>query len=139
MIEQRLGVAVQSPAVDDTEPFGRLASKEKVRGDVEVVGEIQFLVDQGDAELFGGADGIDAGGSAVDKDLAGIRLLHAAENFHQRAFARAVLADDGDDFAPPDGQIDPIERGHAGEGFADLSRFQQRRSHGGDAFTPSLR
>src|SRR5206468_1376111 len=77
----------------------------------------------------GGADGIDSDGLPVDKDFAGVRLLHAAENFHQRALAGAVLADNRDDLAPPDGQIDPIERGHARERFADFSRFQQRRHH----------
>ena len=48
--------------------------------------------------------------AAVQVDLAGGGLGDAAEDFEQRAFARAVAADDADDVAPLDVEADVLER-----------------------------
>ncbi len=57
-----------------------------------------------------------------------IGLLDAEQDFHQRGFAGAVLADHGVDFARLDGEIDAIiGDGAAGIGLADGNGFEQRR------------
>ena len=45
--------------------------------------------------------------------------MHGAEDFHQRGFARAVLAAQRNDFAAPDLKADVVERNHAGKALAD--------------------
>jgi hypothetical protein len=58
--------------------------------------------------------------------------MHAAENFHQGGFARAILAAQRDDLAAPDLQADVVQRNHAGKSFGDPAHFEERR-HGGEA------
>jgi hypothetical protein len=57
--------------------------------------------------------------------------MHGAEDFHQRGFARAVLAAQRNDFAAPDLKADVGQRNHAGKALADSAHFGERR-HGSD-------
>jgi hypothetical protein len=57
--------------------------------------------------------------------------MHGAEDFHQRGFARAVLAAQRNDFAASDLKADVVERNHAGKALADSAHFGERR-HGSD-------
>ena len=73
---------------------------------------------------------------AVNEDLPGVGLMHAAEDFHQGGFARAVFAAKRDDLAAPDGQADIIKRFDAGKSLGNPAHFQQRRGgHHGIAVT----
>ena len=52
---------------------------------------------------------------AVDRDLARVGPMHAAENADQRRFAGAVLADQRVDFARHHVEIDAVERARRAE------------------------
>ena len=56
-------------------------------------------MDQGDAEFFGVGDVAENDRLSVDFDLSLIRRIGAAEDLHQRALARAVLAHQREHFA----------------------------------------
>ena len=58
-------------------------------------------MDDGDAEALGVARAADVHGTAIDLDARGVRKRRAGEDSRQRAFARAVLADEGVDLAAP--------------------------------------
>ena len=62
---------------------------------------------------------------AVDEDLAFVRLKIAREDMHERGLARAVLADDGVNFAGPKAHVDMIERKNARD--ANEARRQAMR------------
>src|SRR5205814_902294 len=61
--------------------------------------------------------------------MAGVRLVDAAQDFHERRFAGAVLAGQRDDLARMHLQFHCIQRDHAGEPFADLLHFKNGMSH----------
>ena len=56
-------------------------------------------------------------GGAVDFDRAGIRLMNAAQDLHQRRLARAVLAEQRVDLAARNLQINVGQRLHARKAF----------------------
>ena len=60
-------------------------------------------MDDADAEVFAIADALEMALLALEKDRAFIAALRIdpAQHLHQRRFARAVLANDGVDFARP--------------------------------------
>ena len=62
-------------------------------------------------------------GCAVDQDLALVRLVHAVELAHQRAFAGAVLAQQGVHFAGVHIKIDMVVRQHARKALDDIAHF----------------
>ena len=61
----------------------------------------------------------------VKTDRAGIRLVDAAQNLDQGRFARAVFAEQSDDFASADIKADPLQRLSAAERFRDVVEAQQ--------------
>ena len=54
-------------------------------------------------------------GDAVDLDGAGIQAVHAADALDQRRLARAVVAEQGEDLAAVDVQVDVVQREHRAE------------------------
>ena len=80
----------------------------------------------------------DAGGHRLRRPVAGerpaakadrpcVRRRHAEQHFHQRALARAVLAEQADDLAFRDIEIDAVVGAHGAEAPHDPSHFDQRR------------
>ncbi len=72
--------------------------------------------------------------------------LDAGHDPHQRAFAGAVFADDGQHFAALECERNVLERTNAGELLADVAHFEQGRieteaplkNYRGSATPPSL-
>ena len=64
---------------------------------------------------------------AVDADFAGVGLVEAVENRHQRRFAGAVLADDAVDDAAFDDEIDVIVGVNRAEALVDADQFDGGR------------
>ena len=60
-------------------------------------------------------------------DFAGVGLVNAAEDIHQRGLAGAVFADERDDFTARDLQIHGIQRHDAGKSLGNPAHFKQRR------------
>jgi hypothetical protein len=63
----------------------------------------------------------------LPEHFAGIGLGHAVDDLHQRAFARAVLTEQGVDFSGRDAQVDGVIGQTTGVAFADLAQLQARR------------
>jgi len=86
-------------AVEEEAGEAGLAADEDVVLGGEVGEGDGFLVDDGDASGFGGADAAQVEGRAGDEDLAGIREDRAGEGFDEGGLAGAVFAAEGVDFA----------------------------------------
>ena len=121
----RLGAHVL--AVEHAET-GDFAAEKQALGDGQMFGEIEFLVDDDDAERLGGAIRRQLDRLAVEQDLAGGRLLEAGENLDERGLAGTVLAHERMDFAGAKIEIDAEEHLHAAEGLADSPRGQHHRA-----------
>ena len=93
-------------------------------------GQIHLLIDGGDA----GALGLGRRGEidllAGKLNAARVAAVHAGQDLEQRGFARAVLADQGVDFAGRDTQFGVDQGMHAGKGFVHMTHVQQRRQGG---------
>jgi hypothetical protein len=108
----------------------RFAAQEDVPGHVEVLGEVQFLVNENDAAALGVIDAVEMHRLAVQQDRAGIRSFNPGEDLHQGGFAGAVLADDREHLAAPQVDVDVFQGLHAGKGLRYASCFEKER-HGG--------
>src|SRR5271170_8208511 len=64
---------------------------------------------------------------AVDADLAGVGLVEAVENRHQRRFSGAILADDAVNDAAFDDEIDVIVGVNRAEALVDADQFDGGR------------
>ena len=109
----------------------RLAADEDVGGGVEIVEEVQFLMNKGDAGGQRLRDRQRRVDHAVDHDGSRGRRDHAAQHLHQRRFAGAVFADQADDFAGPDLKADVFQGLHARIGFGDGVQPEKGLAHGG--------
>ena len=74
----------------------------------------------------------DLNGRAIHQDLAFVRFVQSVDHVHQRAFAGAVLAQQAEDLALAQGQINSVIRQDAGEALANAPNFQHGRgfAHG---------
>ena len=59
---------------------------------------------------------------ALEGDRAGVRRMDAREDLHERRLAGAVVADDGDDLARRDVEVDVRERRDRSEGLRDAAQ-----------------
>src|SRR5262245_63394793 len=71
----------------------------------------------------------------IDRAFTGSRI--AAYGHHERGFARAVCADQRDDFPLVDLEIDSLERHHAAIKGFDAAHSEKWRGHGSDSSFPS--
>src|SRR6266404_6126373 len=124
--QQLLRPLVDRVAIDHAEPRRRVGD-ENILGDREQRDQREFLMDDDDAERLGIVDVAEVPLLAVIDDAAVVVAvgIDAAQHLHQRRLAGAVLAHQGMDLALPDGEIDVVQRLHAGEGFADTAHFEQ--------------
>jgi hypothetical protein len=98
---------------------------------IQVIAEIQFLMNQHNPGFDRFASRLKANPIAGEQNLTRVSRLHTPEDFHQRAFSRAVLADDREDFACAEFQTDIIERLYPGKTLTQAANFQQRSRGGG--------
>ena len=97
----------------------QLPADEHVLIDREVVDEVQFLMDEGDARVQRLAGVLESLRLVVQQNLPRVGPEHAAQNIHQRAFARAVLAQQRADFPAAKRKIDGFQHVVRAEGFHD--------------------
>src|SRR5262245_2125541 len=91
----------------------RLASEKNVLSDVQVLEHIEFLVDKSDPSFNRIRNRTDNYLLTVDLQSPGVRLIDAAENFHEGRFAGAIFTGQRDDLTRKDLQVDLVERNHA--------------------------
>ena len=65
-------------------------------------------------------------GTAVDEDLAGLRLLHSGDAVEQRRLAAAVGADDAEDLASVHVERDVVDGAQAAELLHDALHLEDR-------------
>ena len=108
-----------APAGDDRcqSRARQLPRRENVLGDREIAKQIQLLKDDADAVL-GGVGGVcEHDGLSVEQNPTERRAFDAGDDFHQRRFAGAVLADEHIDRAATDFEIGLFDRDRAGIDF----------------------
>ena len=102
-----------------------LAAEEEVGDDVEVVAEREVLVDGRDPQC-GRVLGLgDRDLLAVEADRAVVGGVDAGDRLHQRRLAGAVVADEADDLAGVDGEVDPVQRLDRAESLADSLQLEE--------------
>jgi hypothetical protein len=84
----------------------------------------EVLMDHPDAEADRVGRGSDRDRFAVQKDLPSVRAIHPVEDLHQRAFASAVFAQQGMDFAGLYIEVHVGVGKHAGEALGNTAQFQ---------------
>ena len=61
---------------------------------------------------------------AIQQNFTFIRMIHAIQDLHQRAFARAIFTQQGMDFTGLHVKINVVTGKHAGESLGDAAHFQ---------------
>src|SRR6266542_4632787 len=89
--------------------------------------EIEFLIDGAYAEGLGMLRILNLYFGAVENDLAGALLIGPAQDFHERGFARSVLAEEDVNFTPLQLKINVVKRHDTGERLPDMAHFQNGR------------
>src|SRR5260370_189023 len=97
---------------------GRGPREEEVGGDAGRGNEAWLGGEGGDVRRGPG------GGDGVEHDAARARRLEAADDTQERALAAAAGADDADDLAAIDGEIDVGERGELVKSLGDVPDLQ---------------
>src|SRR6476620_7228320 len=77
-------VRVNLLSIDQSQRTTRLATQKDVRRHVQVIKGVELLMYQGNPQVHSGIDIVDLHRLAVEQDLAGIRLVDAAQDLHQR-------------------------------------------------------
>jgi hypothetical protein len=124
-LEQLLGLGAATFLVDEG-ASRELRAEEKVGGDVAGVDQRQILVDRRDAgfhRVLGAGQGQ---GLTVEQQLALVRRVETGDDLDQRGLARAVVAEQGQDLAGADLEVDVLERLHVTERLADAPCLQER-------------
>ena len=87
----------------------------------QIVDQVQLLMDKRDARIQRLRGSMKLHGRAVQRNRALIGLQNAAQDIHQRAFARAVFTQQGADFALVQMKIHGLEHVVCPEGFVDAA------------------
>ena len=119
-VQQRPGADLHRHLVEL--PGLQLLAEEEVGDDVEVLAEREILEDGGDAERERVGRAGQRHRLAAEVDRAGGRLVHAGEHLDQRRLAGAVVADQGDDLAGMDVEIDVGQRRDGAEILGDAAQ-----------------
>ena len=118
------GFARHPPPLHEAEAVGRLRPEKHVLGHRQVGRDAEFLMHHGDAGRVRVAHRSKPGLPAVQHETAREFRMHAGDDLHQRAFARAVLADETMDLAGGKREVDPAKRLDTAEGFRDPLQFE---------------
>jgi hypothetical protein len=103
----------------------RLAADKDVLHHRQIRHQVQFLIDDGNADLLGVVWVVDVQRLAAEKEFAAVHRVDAGEDLHQRRLAGAVLADQPENLAGGDMETHIFQRLHTGEGLADVFHPQQ--------------
>ena len=126
------GEAVDDGAAGET-PVRSGAADEQVLEDGVPGHQVEMLVDHADAERerIGGA--ADQRRLAVDLDRPLVGRIGPEEDVHQAGLAGAVLAEEAEDVAGMEGEVDPGAGVHRAEALDDAAHGEKRRGHRGKA------
>ena len=111
--------------IEEAEEGGALVAGEDVAPQLLLLGERPFLIDALDAQRPRGARVAGADALALEIDLAGSRGVDAGDELDQRRLAGAVVADQRDDLAVVDLQVDVPEDLDMAEGLLHALHLQE--------------
>ena len=103
-------------------------AEQNVLGDGQLRNEAELLIDRRDAERLRIARRRNRRRPAVEQDLARIFRVRAAEHFHQRRLAGAVLAQEHVHFASAQIEVDAIERDDTRKHLANPAHLEHGRT-----------
>ncbi len=127
-LEDALCVRIQRILVEQpAQPAARLAPDKDVLRRREVAHQVEFLVNDADAQRQCLAWRTRFDRPAVNEDLARVLRVDASQHLHQRGFARPVLAHQRMNFAGHQFESAMVERAHAGERLADIAHRDEGR------------
>src|SRR5581483_9018788 len=101
-------------AAKEPEPRG-FAPGIEVLGDVEVVTQREILIEHLDAVRARIANVRELDGCSVDRVIPCVGPESAGEDLRERRFSGSVVADEADDFAGFDGEVDSLQGSHGAE------------------------
>jgi hypothetical protein len=133
VVQQRRYLTMQGAFVQHAEAVG-LAAQEDVLGDVAVRQQVELLVDDADARALGLERMRERHLLAEELDLALVGRVGAAQDFHERRLAGAVLADQGVDLAYLAGEVDAGEGGDGAEALDHAPHLERARAAGRGVF-----
>jgi len=122
------GLRVMSALIDEAMPQA-FTSEEDVVREIQIVGEVQLLVNEGDAEPLGRLHRRKFHRDALNVNAPGVRLLNAGQDLHQRALAGAILTDDRQHLASVDRHAHALERADARIRLGQSRGLQQGHRH----------
>ena len=106
--KKRLGGGVHSPSVQRTPAGAILLAEEHRFRHGKVRDQVELLVNNADAQRFNRRGIAERQRRAVQRGVAAIGPVDASEDFYQRRFSRAVLADQAVNFTGVQKQRDRI-------------------------------
>jgi hypothetical protein len=133
LLECGVGLEAESGLLDESVLVGE-SVEEEVFGDGEGGDEVEFLHDHADAVGFRVASIGGYVGEVMEGHGPFVRGQDTAEDFGEGAFACAVFADEGVDFAGVEIEVDPGEGAYCAEAFAQVPDGEQRFGHVGAHF-----
>ena len=113
------GFARHAPPLHEAYGVGRLVAEKHVLGHRQIRRDAKLLMHHGNAGGTRVARRPEPDLLSVQQEAAGKLRVHAGDDLHQRAFARAVLADETMDLAGEKREVDPTQRLDAAKGLAD--------------------
>ena len=98
---------------------GEFRAEKQIGGRIEMIRQRQGLVDRTDADFDGVRVAVHRQRMAVEVNCSGSRLIDARQDLDQRRLARAIVADDRQNFTGSSFEIDAVESGYAAESLGD--------------------
>ena len=126
-VQRRGGAAAGSAPVDQPGAAREALAHGHVLGHAHPLDQPQILVDEGDRLGRAGLRRPVPVGLAVEQDLALVEAVDPGQQLDQRRLAGAVLAQQRQDRAGADVEVDPVDRQRAAEALGDAGEAQQQR------------
>ena len=120
-VERARGAAARRVLIDQAEAARKAERQADVLGHRHPVDQAEILMDEGDRQAAQRVSGVDA----AKADGAGVERVDAGQNLDQRRLARAVLAEERENFAGVEGHADVGQRLSAAEALEDAAHLQQ--------------
>ena len=87
------------------------------------VDELEMLMNHADAQGIGILRAANFSRLSIDQKLTAVRVVYTGDHVHQRRFAAAVFAQQGENFSSADGQGDIAVGNNAAECLGNMAQF----------------
>ncbi len=125
-LEQRGRRRLGRPSPYDEAGGRRFVAEVDVLGDRQVLHQVEFLVDGGDAQAHGGDGRAQGDVLPAPADGAGVGLVGAGQHLDEGGLPGAVLAEEAVHLTGLDLEVDAVEGPDSGERLGDAGHAEQR-------------